>query len=182
MNSPPPMSFSLWSNESGKKLLRQIEIPEDITTGNLYPEEYKCLFEAMGQSNEFDQSWLYYDSLEDNSAINFWNKAWIHWKEYFFKMMKKKKKRNFFSNKDDFCADESDTSWNTEALQLQARAICLILFSLKLGIFCDMMKKILGCQKACNEGRTLVFSLCVVCDLHFENGSNTASPTFSLSW
>ncbi|XP_015263941.1 PREDICTED: dimethyladenosine transferase 2, mitochondrial [Gekko japonicus] len=63
--------LNLWSLESGKKLLRQIEIPEDITTGNLYPEEYKCLFEAMEQSKEFDQSWLFEDSLEDNSAINF---------------------------------------------------------------------------------------------------------------
>ncbi|XP_060099802.1 dimethyladenosine transferase 2, mitochondrial [Heteronotia binoei] len=63
--------LNLWSSESGKNLLRQIEIPEDVTTGSLYPEEYKCLFEAMEQSNEFDQSWLYDDALEDNSAINF---------------------------------------------------------------------------------------------------------------
>ncbi|KAJ6664739.1 hypothetical protein lerEdw1_006312 [Lerista edwardsae] len=63
--------LNLWSSESGKKLLRQLEIPENITTGSLYPEQYKCLFEAMEQSNEFDQSWLYDDSLEDNRGINF---------------------------------------------------------------------------------------------------------------
>ncbi|XP_054838243.1 dimethyladenosine transferase 2, mitochondrial [Eublepharis macularius] len=62
--------LNLWSSESGKKLLRQLEIPENITTGNLYPEEYKRLFEAMEHSNEFDQSWLYH-SLEDNRGIIF---------------------------------------------------------------------------------------------------------------
>ncbi|XP_066467603.1 dimethyladenosine transferase 2, mitochondrial [Tiliqua scincoides] len=63
--------LNLWSSESGKKLLRQLEIPENITTGSLYPEQYKCLFEAMEQSNEFDQSWLYDDALEDSRGINF---------------------------------------------------------------------------------------------------------------
>ncbi|XP_077200430.1 dimethyladenosine transferase 2, mitochondrial [Paroedura picta] len=63
--------LNLWSSGSGKTLLRQLEIPEDITTGSLYPEEYKSLFEAMEQSNEFEQSWLYDDSLEDSSAIFF---------------------------------------------------------------------------------------------------------------
>ncbi|XP_053158380.1 dimethyladenosine transferase 2, mitochondrial [Hemicordylus capensis] len=63
--------LNLWSCGSGKKLLRQLEIPENITTGSLYPEQYKCLFEAMVQSKEFDQSWLYDDSLEDNRSIIF---------------------------------------------------------------------------------------------------------------
>ncbi|XP_042301600.1 dimethyladenosine transferase 2, mitochondrial isoform X2 [Sceloporus undulatus] len=63
--------LNLWSCESGKKLLRQLEMPENITTGSLYPEQYKCLFELMEQSNEFDQSWLYDDDcLEDNMGIN----------------------------------------------------------------------------------------------------------------
>ncbi|KAH0622545.1 hypothetical protein JD844_024939 [Phrynosoma platyrhinos] len=63
--------LNLWSCESGKKLLRQLEIPENITTGSLYPEQYRCLFELMEQSNEFDQSWLYDDDcLEDNMGIN----------------------------------------------------------------------------------------------------------------
>nr|XP_056709202.1 dimethyladenosine transferase 2, mitochondrial [Euleptes europaea] len=63
--------LNLWSSDSGKNLLRQLEIPENITTGHLYPEEYKRLFEAMEQSHEFDQSWLYDDALEDNRGINF---------------------------------------------------------------------------------------------------------------
>lgn len=71
--SPSPFfCFSLWSSQGGKELLRQLEIPENITTGSLYPEQYKSLFEIMEQTNEFDQSWLYdEDSLEDSRGINF---------------------------------------------------------------------------------------------------------------
>ncbi|CAI5770636.1 dimethyladenosine transferase 2, mitochondrial [Podarcis lilfordi] len=64
--------LNLWSSQGGKELLRQLEIPENITTGSLYPEQYKSLFEIMEQANEFDQSWLYdEDSLEDSRGINF---------------------------------------------------------------------------------------------------------------
>ncbi|XP_048340757.1 dimethyladenosine transferase 2, mitochondrial [Sphaerodactylus townsendi] len=63
--------LNLWSSNSGKNLLRQLEIPEHVTTGSLYPEEYKRLFEAMEQSNEFDQSWLYDDSLENSRGVIF---------------------------------------------------------------------------------------------------------------
>ncbi|XP_062980379.1 dimethyladenosine transferase 2, mitochondrial [Elgaria multicarinata webbii] len=62
--------LNLWSSESGKKLLRQLEIPENITTGSLYPEQYKALFEIMTQSNEFDQSWLYENDSLDDISIN----------------------------------------------------------------------------------------------------------------
>uniref|UniRef100_A0A803TTP8 rRNA adenine N(6)-methyltransferase n=2 Tax=Anolis carolinensis TaxID=28377 RepID=A0A803TTP8_ANOCA len=63
--------LNLWSCESGKKLLRQLEIPENSTTGSLYPEQYRCLFELILQSNEFDQSWLYDDDcLEDSRGVN----------------------------------------------------------------------------------------------------------------
>ncbi|XP_061480631.1 dimethyladenosine transferase 2, mitochondrial [Rhineura floridana] len=64
--------LNVWSSDSGKKLLRQLEIPENITTGSLYPEQYKSLFEIMEQSKEFDQSWLYvHDTFEDNRGIIF---------------------------------------------------------------------------------------------------------------
>lgn len=60
-----------WSPDSGSKLLRELEIPENIITGNLYPEEYRRLFEAMEHSKEFSQSWLYDEVLENNRNINF---------------------------------------------------------------------------------------------------------------
>ncbi|XP_060609919.2 dimethyladenosine transferase 2, mitochondrial [Anolis sagrei] len=63
--------LNLWSCESGKKLLRQLEIPENSTTGSLYPEQYRSLFELILQCNEFDQSWLYDDDcLEDSRGVN----------------------------------------------------------------------------------------------------------------
>ncbi|XP_066553935.1 dimethyladenosine transferase 2, mitochondrial [Amia ocellicauda] len=54
-----------WSPGSGAKLLRQVDLPEDILTGLVYPEEYKRLFEAMEHSEEFTQSWLYEEILEN---------------------------------------------------------------------------------------------------------------------
>uniref|UniRef100_A0A8C4WAD3 rRNA adenine N(6)-methyltransferase n=1 Tax=Gopherus evgoodei TaxID=1825980 RepID=A0A8C4WAD3_9SAUR len=60
-----------WSPDSGSKILRELEIPENIITGNLYPEEYRRLFEAMEHSKEFSQSWLYDEVLENNRNINF---------------------------------------------------------------------------------------------------------------
>uniref|UniRef100_A0A8C0J346 rRNA adenine N(6)-methyltransferase n=1 Tax=Chelonoidis abingdonii TaxID=106734 RepID=A0A8C0J346_CHEAB len=54
-----------WSPDSGSKMLRELEIPENIITGNLYPEEYRRLFEAMEHSKEFSQSWLYDESKID---------------------------------------------------------------------------------------------------------------------
>ncbi|XP_075781024.1 dimethyladenosine transferase 2, mitochondrial isoform X1 [Pelodiscus sinensis] len=60
-----------WSPDSGSKLLKQLEIPENIVTGHLYPEEYRRLFEAMEHSKEFSESWLYGEFLENTRHINF---------------------------------------------------------------------------------------------------------------
>ncbi|XP_044275266.1 dimethyladenosine transferase 2, mitochondrial isoform X1 [Varanus komodoensis] len=58
--------LNLLCPESEKQLLSQLEIPKDITTGSLYPEQYKALFETIAQSNYFDQMQLYEDDyLED---------------------------------------------------------------------------------------------------------------------
>ncbi|XP_029449810.1 dimethyladenosine transferase 2, mitochondrial [Rhinatrema bivittatum] len=57
-----------WSTDSGQSLLQQLEIPEDILTGNLYPEEYKCVFEAMEHSIEFNQSWFFNEVLESTRS------------------------------------------------------------------------------------------------------------------
>ncbi|MBN3316182.1 TFB2M transferase, partial [Atractosteus spatula] len=60
-----------WSPGTGQKLLLQMELPEDILTGHLYPEEYKKLFEAMEHSEEFAQSWLYEEILENTQNTGF---------------------------------------------------------------------------------------------------------------
>lgn len=60
-----------WSPGSGQKLLKQLELPEDIFTGHVYPEEYKQLFQAMEHSEEFLQSWLYEEILENTQNTGF---------------------------------------------------------------------------------------------------------------
>ncbi|GCC34414.1 dimethyladenosine transferase 2, mitochondrial [Chiloscyllium punctatum] len=60
-----------WCPGSGAKLLRQLGLPEDILTGDVHPEEYKELFEAMEHSQDFSQSWLYEEVLENmNSTVS----------------------------------------------------------------------------------------------------------------
>ncbi|KAL2098595.1 hypothetical protein ACEWY4_005075 [Coilia grayii] len=57
-----------WSPASGSKLVRQMGLFEDVLTGQLYPEEYKQLFELMEKSQEFNQSWLYEEILENTKV------------------------------------------------------------------------------------------------------------------
>uniref|UniRef100_UPI00398E6710 dimethyladenosine transferase 2, mitochondrial n=1 Tax=Pristiophorus japonicus TaxID=55135 RepID=UPI00398E6710 len=60
-----------WCPGSGGKLLMQLDLPEDILTGDVYPEEYKELFEAMEHSQDFSHSWLYDEVLENmNSTVS----------------------------------------------------------------------------------------------------------------
>ncbi|KFV40102.1 hypothetical protein N341_01903, partial [Tyto alba] len=59
-----------WSLDSGGKLLREIEIPQNAETRNLYPEDYRRLFEALQNSNMFTETWFYDDDLGSIRNIN----------------------------------------------------------------------------------------------------------------
>ncbi|KAG7483295.1 hypothetical protein JOB18_044830 [Solea senegalensis] len=54
-----------WSPDSGSKLLSEVGMPDDILTGYVYPEEYLQLFQLMDKSQQFTQSWLYEEILEN---------------------------------------------------------------------------------------------------------------------
>lgn len=55
-----------WSAGGGQGLLGQMGLYEDVLTGQIYPNEYKHLFQLMEKSEEFTKSWLYEEILENS--------------------------------------------------------------------------------------------------------------------
>ncbi|NWV12049.1 TFB2M transferase, partial [Ptilonorhynchus violaceus] len=51
-----------WSLDSSETLLKALEIPENAAMRNLYPEDYKRLFEALQNSNMFAET-LFHDEV-----------------------------------------------------------------------------------------------------------------------
>ncbi|NWR59718.1 TFB2M transferase, partial [Bucorvus abyssinicus] len=59
-----------WSLDNGGKLLRELEIPKNAQTRNLYPEDYRRLFEALQNSNMFTETWFHDEVLESIRNVN----------------------------------------------------------------------------------------------------------------
>ncbi|NXY87286.1 TFB2M transferase, partial [Alcedo cyanopectus] len=59
-----------WSFGDGDKLLRALEIPKDAQTRSLYPEDYKRLFEALQNSNIFNETWFHDEAMEAIRNVN----------------------------------------------------------------------------------------------------------------
>lgn len=54
-----------WSPDSGPDLLVQTGLSKEVLTGQVSPDQYKRLFELMERSEQFSQSWLYSEILEN---------------------------------------------------------------------------------------------------------------------
>uniref|UniRef100_A0A8B9FV29 rRNA adenine N(6)-methyltransferase n=2 Tax=Amazona TaxID=12929 RepID=A0A8B9FV29_9PSIT len=59
-----------WSLDNGSQLLRELEIPENAQTRNVYPEDYKRIFEALQSSNIFTENWWHDEVFENTRNIN----------------------------------------------------------------------------------------------------------------
>ncbi|CAM9877178.1 unnamed protein product [Bubo scandiacus] len=59
-----------WSLDSDGKLLRELEIPKNAATRDLYPEDYRRLFEALQNSNMFTETWFHDEVLHSIRNIN----------------------------------------------------------------------------------------------------------------
>ncbi|XP_063299273.1 dimethyladenosine transferase 2, mitochondrial [Pelobates fuscus] len=58
-----------WDPGNGQALMKELDIPENITTGNVNPDQYKRLFEAMEQSDTLGKSWIFNEVLENTNSL-----------------------------------------------------------------------------------------------------------------
>ncbi|NXM23678.1 TFB2M transferase, partial [Oxyruncus cristatus] len=59
-----------WSLDNGGELLKALEIPENAAMRDLYPEDYRRLFEALQNSSMFTETWFYDEVSESVRTIN----------------------------------------------------------------------------------------------------------------
>ncbi|NXF04937.1 TFB2M transferase, partial [Smithornis capensis] len=59
-----------WSLDNGDELLKALEIPENATMRDLYPEDYRRLFEALQNSGLFSEHLFYDDVFEHIRTTN----------------------------------------------------------------------------------------------------------------
>ncbi|NWI86041.1 TFB2M transferase, partial [Pitta sordida] len=59
-----------WSLDNVGELLKALEIPENAAMRDLYPEDYRRLFEALQNSSSFSETWFYEDVFESIRTIN----------------------------------------------------------------------------------------------------------------
>uniref|UniRef100_A0A8C5MJX3 rRNA adenine N(6)-methyltransferase n=1 Tax=Leptobrachium leishanense TaxID=445787 RepID=A0A8C5MJX3_9ANUR len=60
-----------WDPGNGKALVKELGLPEDILTGNVHPQQYKQLFQAMEQSDTFSRSWIFNEGMEDSRNLSY---------------------------------------------------------------------------------------------------------------
>ncbi|XP_034043745.1 dimethyladenosine transferase 2, mitochondrial [Thalassophryne amazonica] len=61
--------LNCWVPDSGSELLSKMNLKEDILTGQIFPDEYRQLFCLMEKSEEFIDSWLYDEVLENTERM-----------------------------------------------------------------------------------------------------------------
>ncbi|KAJ7396409.1 hypothetical protein BTVI_145515 [Pitangus sulphuratus] len=59
-----------WSLDNGGELLKALEIPENAIMRDLYPEDYRRLFETLQNSSMFTETWFYDEVSESVRTIN----------------------------------------------------------------------------------------------------------------
>lgn len=62
--------FSSWSLDNSDRLLKALEIPKNASMCNLYPEDYKRLFEALQNSDLFAETFFHDEVLASTRTMN----------------------------------------------------------------------------------------------------------------
>lgn len=62
--------FSSWSLDNSDALMKALEIPKNAAMCNLYPEDYKRLFEALQNSDMFADTLFHDEVLASTRTMN----------------------------------------------------------------------------------------------------------------